>query len=130
MAAIRLLIIDDNELSRTLLRVIFRNAHFDVVGEAGNVRDGISLAQKHKPDVVLLDIVMPGAMGMDAINPIKACHPQAFIIIVSANDDDELVADCMKKGAEDFIVKPFKTAAIVAKIKKLGEKIRSATSEM
>lgn len=110
--------------------MIFRNAEFDIVGEAGNVRDGIAMAQKHKPDVVLLDLVMPGVMGIDAIDPIKKSHPQTSIIIVSANDDDELVAECLKKGADDFIVKPFQANLIVSKIKRIRDKIRSATPEI
>ncbi|MBG6222872.1 MULTISPECIES: response regulator [unclassified Janthinobacterium] len=118
---LRILIVDDNDLSRALLRVILRGDEHDIVGEAISVQQAIQMCQTMQPDVVLLDILMPGVPGLDAIGPLKKIRPQARILMVSANDDDDNVKRAMEEGADGFIAKPFNSASILQTMQHMAD---------
>jgi DNA-binding NarL/FixJ family response regulator len=104
MAAIRVLLVDDDPFIRDLFASALEAAGgFEVVGEAGDGRTGVAESQRLAPDVVLLDHMMPGLSGVDALPELKAACPHARVLVVSAADigDDALAA-----GADRFVAKP------------------------
>lgn len=116
---LRILIVDDNELSRALLGVILRGDEFHIVGEAGDASAGLELARSLSPDVILLDVMMPGTMGLDAIRPFKLLLPQAAVMMVSAQDDEACVQHALREGASGYVVKPFNSQSVLHTMRQL-----------
>ena len=104
MAAIRVLLVDDDPFIRDLFDSALVSAGgFEVAGEAGDARSGLLAATRLRPDVVLLDHMMPGITGIEILPEIKRACPQARILVVSAADvEDEAYA----AGADLFVPKP------------------------
>jgi two-component system chemotaxis response regulator CheY len=112
----RALIIDDDRMSRTILRTILLDAGFEVVGEANNGKRGIELALEHKPDIVCLDNVMPEMSGLEVLSELRAQLPQALILMVSGSANRETVQGAMQGGADGFVVKPFNAGRVIASL--------------
>ncbi|NNM54562.1 MAG: response regulator [Spirochaetales bacterium] len=109
------LIIDDAAVMRMRLRDILE-PHFDVVGEAEDGEQALSLYEACRPDFVTLDITMPKVDGITFLQNLLKSHPDAKVIIVSAVGQKQTVFKALTLGARDFVVKPFdpervKTAA-------------------
>lgn len=120
--AVRVVIVDDNELTRSLLQLILRGGSYNVVGEATNAKMGLDLALKLKPDVVLLDQNMPNGNGIDIIQPIHASLPNTVVLMVTTQSDQRIINGAMERGANGFIVKPFNTASVLETMAKATEK--------
>ena len=80
---------------------------WDVVGEASNGNDAVELYQQLRPDVVTLDIIMPGSDGIEALRSIMRINPEAKVVVVSALNQTKLISEAIRSGAQDFIAKPF-----------------------
>jgi two-component system chemotaxis response regulator CheY len=103
------LIVDDATYVRNRLKKIVDNIDFaEVVGEASNGEDAVSLYKDLKPDLVTMDLVMPNYDGVQAIDSIMKFDKSAKIIVVSAMGQELSVAEAMEKGAREYIKKPFK----------------------
>jgi two-component system chemotaxis response regulator CheY len=102
----RILIVDDAAFMRMVLRQIVIEGGHQVVGEAGNGEEAISTYGKVLPDIVTMDITMPGMDGVEAVRQIISKHPTAKIIMCSAMGQKTMVIDAIKAGAKDFVVKP------------------------
>ena len=102
-----ILIADDAEFMRDMLRQIIEDMNWTVVGEAGDGREAITLYKNNKPDLVLLDITMPNLDGTQALKAILADDPHAQIVMITALGQKDQVLDAIKAGARDFIIKPF-----------------------
>lgn len=89
---------------------------FEVVGEAGNGLEAIQMAAKLKPDIITLDITMPEMNGIKAVPEILKVSPKSKIIICSALGQQAMVVDAIRKGAKDFIVKPFEKSRVLQAI--------------
>ena len=100
------LIVDDHTLVRSGLRLLLE-AEVDVIvdDEAGDAEQAIRLARLHKPDVVLLDVVMPGRSGLDAAPDILAAAPKAQILVLSMQDDPSYVRQAFDAGANGYLLK-------------------------
>ena len=109
----KVLIVDDNDLMRTLLRGILRSESCLVVGEARNGAIGLELVEKTYPDVVFLDVVMPEMDGLEVLQIIKDRYPRVKVIMITGNPSVENVQDSIHGGASGFIVKPFNTARVL-----------------
>ena len=96
-----------------LKKIISKIDQIEVIGEASNGVEAISLYKKLNPDLVTMDLVMPEKGGIEATEAILKINPKAMIIIVSALGQEALVLEAAKKGAKDFIQKPFKTEQIL-----------------
>jgi two-component system chemotaxis response regulator CheY len=105
--AIRVLIVDDALLIRQMLRTILVRAHYDVVGEAADGAEAVQRYMELRPDVVLLDIMMPLMDGVEALREIVAHDPDARVVMCSALDQKAVVNEALAAGARDFINKPF-----------------------
>ena len=103
----RLLIVDDAMIMRRRIREIAEEAGWLVAGEAENGEEAVALYQQLQPDLVTLDIVMPKVDGVAALKQLMASHPLARVVMISAVDQREKLAECIDCGAIDFIVKPF-----------------------
>lgn len=110
------LVIDDDLMMREMLKLILRSDDYDVVGEASNGEDGISLCAQLKPALVLLDINMPKMDGLQALEGIRKANPAAKILMVTADTHVDKVREAIRKGASGFIVKPLSQASVLDKV--------------
>ncbi len=101
------LIVDDAEFMRVMLKDILADMDLAVVGEAGDGDQAVELFVKLRPDLVLLDIMLPTVGGIEALEEIIAEEPEALVVMITALGQKEQVLSSIKAGARDFIVKPF-----------------------
>jgi two-component system chemotaxis response regulator CheY len=116
--AVNVLIVDDLTFIKIVLRDIIEKAGFRVVGEASNGEQAITKFQDTRPDVVLMDITMPGMDGLTALKKIREIDSAARVIICSALGQQQLIVQAIQLGAKDFIVKPFQPQRVIAALKK------------
>jgi len=102
----RIMIVDDALMMRTTLRKILEIAGHEVVGEAINGEQAILNYPKYQPDLVTMDITMPGQGGIETIKQIMAAHPGANIIVVSALGQKHIVFEALQNGAKNYVLKP------------------------
>jgi two-component system chemotaxis response regulator CheY len=113
------LIVDDAAFMRMMLKKIFSENGYEVVGEAGNGKEAVEKYKELKPDIVTMDITMPEMDGITAVKEIKKIDPNARIIMCSAMGQQQMVIDAIKAGAKEFIVKPFQPARVLEAAKKV-----------
>lgn len=114
-----IMIVDDSRTSRRILREILeRNGH-RVVAEAVNGEDGYLKYKEINPDVVTMDITMPHMDGVECLSLIKKVNPEAKVLMITAAGQKEKMLESIKRGAEEFIVKPFNEAEILAALERL-----------
>jgi DNA-binding NarL/FixJ family response regulator len=118
MDQIRVLIVDDHALFRDGLRaMIDATEEIILVGEAGSGQEAISLASELQPDVILMDIQMPGIDGIEATRQIITMSPHISILVVSMLEDDYSIFAAMRAGAKGYILKGAKHTDILRAIK-------------
>ncbi len=101
----RLLIADDHVLFRDGLKSLLSARGLQVVGEASNGREAFELAQRLKPDIVLMDLAMPEMNGLAATRLISAELPQVKVVVLTASHEDEDLFEAIKSGAEGYLLK-------------------------
>jgi len=101
----RVVLADDHSLFRAGLASLLAAWGIEVVGQAAGGREAVELTWRLKPDLVLMDIGMPGGGGLDATREIKAATPDVKVVIVTASDDAEDVFEAIKSGAEGYLLK-------------------------
>ncbi len=121
-----ILIVDDEENVRYSFRKLFRGIHTEVI-EAANGIEALSMINKNKPDLVIMDIEMPGMNGLEAIHRIKQLMPSVPVIIMTAFGTTERVIAAMKYGAFEYLEKPFDVPRLKALVE---EALESATSDI
>ena len=106
MNPITVILVDDHDVVRTGLRS-FLNTQADVkvVAEARNGQEALLRADEMKPDLVIMDITMPGMDGLEATRQIKEALPQTRIIVLTVRDDDEKLFEALKNGAQGYLLK-------------------------
>ncbi|MGW3323118.1 response regulator [Streptomyces virginiae] len=116
--AIRVLLVDDQPLVRSGLRVLMADtADLEVVGEAGTGTDGVRLAAELRPDVVVMDIRMPGMDGIEATGLIAAAAQDVKVLVLTTFDEDDHVYGALRAGASGFAVKDMAVEEILAAIR-------------
>lgn len=106
MVRIRLLVVDDHTVARRYIRsVLSRHQDIEVVGEIGDGEEAVRRVQDLHPDVVLLDISLPGISGIEAANSIRQLAPASRIIFVSQHDSPLIAKDALLTGAYGYVVK-------------------------
>jgi len=118
------LIVDDNEMTRTILRMMIQGEEFNVVGIANNGQSAIEQVKSLQPDIVCLDILMPGDDGLRVLEKIKTLRPQTQVLMVTASRDRETVKKAVGSGADGFIVKPFNSGTVLDALLKAGARLR------
>ena len=103
---IRLLIIDDHEMVREGLKAMLSaEPDFAIVGDAANAEQAFALIERLRPDIILLDIRLPGTSGIEVCRTVTERYPETAVIILTTFTDESLVAQCIQAGARGFIVK-------------------------
>ncbi len=120
---ITVLIVDDNDMMRTILRGMLRGEEYDVIGEARNGSAAVEMAERLKPDIICMDVVMPEKNGIEALSEIKATRPQTEFVMITGNADPETVQDSIQYGASGFIIKPFNAARVVDTLRRVATKV-------
>jgi len=109
----RVLIIDDNDTMRAILRVILRGDDYDVVGEASDGERGLEMALRLRPDVICLDVVMPKLGGLEVLAKLRAELAETPVLMITGNADRDTVNAAVSGGAAGYIVKPFNAARVL-----------------
>lgn len=112
----RLLLIDDSEYARELLKLILEEGGHVVVGEAANGIEGVEKYMTLKPDLVILDMIMPRLNGLHTLQAIRAFDKDARVLIISADNQDEHIRKTVKEGADGYISKPYKKQAVIEEV--------------
>ena len=119
MSALRLMIVDDHAIVRQGLRAIIRvTPGLELVGEADDGQAAITLADAVRPDVVLMDLVMPELDGVEATRAIRTASPATKVIVLTSFDDDEKVFPAIKAGAAGYLLKDVRPAELADAIRK------------
>jgi two-component system chemotaxis response regulator CheY len=118
--AVRVLVVDDLPMMRAAIRKALSQDGFLVIGEAANGRDGILAYAEKRPDVVLLDIAMPVMDGITALEKLLVVDPAARVVMCSALGEQEMVMQALRRGAREFVVKPFTTERLVSAVSKVA----------
>ncbi|MBP1996021.1 response regulator [Paenibacillus eucommiae] len=119
MSGIKVLVVDDTAFMRMLMRAILEELGHQVVGEARNGIEAISMYQRIRPELVTMDITMPELDGISAVKKIKSIDPSAKIIMCSAMGQREMVLEAVRSGASDFVVKPVHRDRLIEAIQRV-----------
>ena len=103
----RALVVDDSMLMRRMICDCLSDSGWEIVAEAGNGEEAVRQYRDHRPDVVSMDIVMPGTDGLFALEHILEIDPSAQVVVVSALNQTKMISQAIRQGAQDFIAKPF-----------------------
>jgi two-component system chemotaxis response regulator CheY len=121
-----ILIIDDNDVSRSMLRhVLASDVRYKVIAEAGSGKLGLTMAEKHQPDIVCLDIHMQDSNGLDILREIKAQRPKTIVLMVTGNNDRASIEEAVKGGASGYLVKPFNPVGLMKTMEQAISKARA-----
>ena len=114
----RIMLVDDASFMRMMLKNILVGSGYEVIGEAENGAKAIEQFKALKPDLVIMDIIMPEMGGIDAVREIVKANPGAKILMCSSMGQQSLVVEAIQAGAKDFIVKPFQPSNVLEAVKK------------
>jgi two-component system, NarL family, response regulator NreC len=128
---LRILLADDHKVVRQGTRALLSAIpEWEIVGEADNGRDAVSLTAELKPDIVILDIGMPELNGLDATRQIKKKSPETEVLIFTGQETEELVHDVFDSGARSYIMKTDAADHLIDALKALSEHKRFFTSRI
>ncbi len=115
MKQIRVMLADDHALFREgLAGIIASQADMQVVGEANDGLEAVVKAQELRPDLILMDVQMPGLDGIEATRRIKAALPQITVVMLTVRDDDEKLFQALKSGAQGYLLKDIRSREMLA----------------
>ncbi len=129
--SVRVLVVDDHAVVRSGITMLL-NAEDDleVVGEAGTARDAVFEARSKKPDVILLDVVMPDQSGLEAISQLLHESPETKILMLSMQDDPRYVREAFEAGASGYVLKEAADNEVVTAIRDVAEGGRYVNPEL
>ena len=131
MKTLRILLADDHKVVRQGTRALLSTVpEWEIVGEADNGRDAVSLTSELKPDIVILDIGMPELNGLDATRQIKKKLPETEVLIFTGQETEELVHDVFDSGARSYIMKTDAADHLIDALKALSEHKHFFTSRI
>lgn len=117
-AKIRVLLVDDHALFRSGVKsLVQRNDDFEIVGEAGDGLEGAKRAKQLQPDVVLLDLHMPGVSGKEALKLIQEDAPGAHVMMLTVSEDADDLLDSLRLGATGYLLKNIEAATLIDAIR-------------
>jgi two-component system response regulator DevR len=118
---LRILLVDDHEVVRLGVRALIdRQPNMEVVGEASTVAEAVTQAQQLAPDVVVLDIRLPGGNGLEACEQIKADRPETRVIILTSYPDDRVLFDAIASGADGYVLKRVGSEDLIRALERVG----------
>lgn len=117
----RILLVDDHEVVRIGLRALLeRNTQFEVVGEAGTAKEALEQVSRSHPDVVLMDIRLPGASGIEACEEITRNYPETKVIMLTSYAEDEMLFSAIRAGASGYVLKQIGGEDLIRAIEAVG----------
>jgi DNA-binding NarL/FixJ family response regulator len=118
---LKILLVDDHEVVRLGLKsLISHYPEFEVVAEADNANDAVRRVSEYRPDVVVMDIRLPGKNGIDATREIKAIAPETKIIILTSYAEDELLFEAISAGAAGYVLKQIGSSELINALDAIG----------
>lgn len=111
------LIVDDAELFREALRAAFTQEGFEVTGVAADAMASIDLAREHEPDLVILDLLMPGMSGLDVLGTIQKASPRSRVVLLTSSESSEDLLAAVKAGAAGYLTKDTPLPRLVSSMK-------------
>lgn len=119
------LMVDDSAVSRKVLRKILEKGGYEVVGEAVNGEEGYLKYKELRPDIVTMDITMPVMDGIESLSLIKKENEDTKVVMITASGQREKMVEALKRGAEEFILKPFEEDEILKTLSYLMDNSKS-----
>lgn len=117
----RLLLVDDHEVVRLGLRALLEHhPQFEVVGEAANSKETMEMVEAIKPDIVLLDIRLPGVSGVEVCEEITQKYPDVRVIILTSYAEDEMLFSAIRAGASGYVLKQIGGDGLIRAIEAVG----------
>lgn len=117
--SIKILLVDDHTLFRSGIRLILqRNPEFEIVGEASDGLEGVKRAKQLKPDVVLMDLNMPGLSGLEAMQLIVEDVPSTAVLMLTVSEEAEDLSTALRNGARGYLLKNIEADYLTTAIKK------------
>ena len=126
----RLLVVDDVPLFRAGLISALRDEGFDVVAEAESAEGAVAQTEEHQPDIVLLDVLMPGISGLEVVEKITAASPDTQVVLLTGSESEDDMLRALKAGARGYIVKDTPFPALVDSIKAVVDGGASLSPQM
>ena len=117
---LRVLLADDHALFRAGLASLLRAWGLQVVGQAANGQEAIARAGDLSPDLVFMDVNMPGMNGLEATRAIKAAHPEIKVIVLTVSDDEQHLFEAIKSGAEGYLLKNLREEEFADLVNRIG----------
>jgi two-component system chemotaxis response regulator CheY len=118
----KVLLVDDNILTRDMIKDLITEMGHQVVGEAGDGDEAVKTYSATRPDLVLMDLIMPGKSGLDALKEIKVIDPAAKVVMVTAVQQDPISQELLVCGAAGVLHKPFMYDELEAVLKQYSGK--------
>lgn len=120
--AIRILLIDDHTLFRSGLKLLLqRQPDFEVIAEAADGIEGVKRAKTYQPDVILLDLNMPGMSGLETLKLLVQDVPSAAVLILTVSEEADELKQALHDGAKGFLIKSVDSIALVAAIREAAQ---------
>jgi two-component system response regulator NreC len=113
----RLMIADDHQLFREGLRLLLPKNEFEIVAEASTGRDAIREAQRHEPDLALVDVTMPGLNGVDTAREVLRASPRTRVVVLTMHRDDPYIIEALRAGARGYVLKTQSATELLAALR-------------
>jgi two-component system response regulator DevR len=118
---LRIILVDDHEIVRLGLRTLLsRYPHFDVVGEARDAQEALDMTARHQPDIVVMDIRLPGKNGIEATRDILELRPETKVIMLTSHADDDVLFEAISAGASGYVLKQIGSDDLVRALETVG----------
>jgi two-component system chemotaxis response regulator CheY len=116
----RILIVDDTDFDRNLLRSILVSAGYEIAGMAHGGEEGVRLYREMMPDLAILDLIMPDLNGIETLRKIKSEYPAAKVMLCTSVGDEGMVELARRLGARGYAVKPYQAAHILKAVERIA----------
>ncbi len=114
---VKVLAVDDSKTMLAMISAQLKGSDFEVVATASSGAEALEKYKQHKPQLVLLDIIMPEVTGVDTLERLLHTDAGACVVMVSSLGTIDAVQDCLKKGAKSFLQKPFQREGMLTRLK-------------
>ncbi len=118
-ADVKIIIVDDSDFSRSIISKMLTEDGFQVIGEASSAESALSMIKEKKPDIVIVDIVMPNVSGLELTEKLNQTAPNVSVIMISSLSQEHIVLDAISAGASDFIAKPIQKQQLIDSVEKI-----------
>jgi two-component system chemotaxis response regulator CheY len=105
-------VVDDDTLMREVLKALLRDEGYEVAGEARDGQSALALLDRARPDLVCLDVNMPGMSGIDVLKNIRSRYPEIRVVMITGDASMSTVREAVGFGAMGYIIKPFKAGRV------------------